>query len=226
VGKDWLGARLALWWYATRPLSKVLVTGPTERQVKEIVFGEIRRSFQGSDVPGELYTTALRGPSERLILGFTSTDVARLTGLHAPGGTLVVMTEGQGLEPFAYESMHRCATGENDRFLVVGNPLSPTGEFYRIHRPSSAWLKFKIRADDHPNVREGREVIPGAITKRFVETIEREYGKNSPQYVSGVLAEFPSSSEFGLVDLAWIEQAIERGREQVITYPNGRQVQL
>ncbi len=51
-GKDWLAARLALWWvYARQGL--VLLTGPTERQVVEIVMGEVARvrSVRGKTCP-------------------------------------------------------------------------------------------------------------------------------------------------------------------------------
>ena len=44
VGKDWIAGGLALWWvYARRGL--VLLTGPTERQVREVVMGEVARAF-------------------------------------------------------------------------------------------------------------------------------------------------------------------------------------
>ena len=43
AGKDFLAARLALWWVFCRD-GLVLVTGPTARQVQEVVFGELRRA--------------------------------------------------------------------------------------------------------------------------------------------------------------------------------------
>ncbi len=86
VGKDWIAARLALWWvYCRRGLA--LVTGPTERQVREVVMGEVARAFHAAkDLPGELYQMALRlGRTENAgILAFTSTEASRLTGFHAP----------------------------------------------------------------------------------------------------------------------------------------------
>ncbi len=54
VGKDWIAARLAVWWvYARQGLA--LITGPTERQVREVVMGEVARAFgKARDLPGEL----------------------------------------------------------------------------------------------------------------------------------------------------------------------------
>ena len=138
-GKDHVAARLALWWtYARR--GQVLVTGPTERQVKEIVMGEVSRAFvRAEDLPGELFQMALRlGREERAgILAFTSSDASRLTGFHAPR-TLVILTEAQGIEDWAWEGLLACATGSEDRVLAVGNPLAPSGRFYAISR-SENW---------------------------------------------------------------------------------------
>ncbi len=92
VGKDWTAGHLALWWtYARGGL--VLVTGPTERQVVEVVMGEVGQAFRkAKDLPGELYRTALRVEDRAAILAFTSTEASRLTGFHAPR-VLALITE-------------------------------------------------------------------------------------------------------------------------------------
>lgn len=211
VGKDTAMACAALWWYCTRPGSTVLITGPTERQVREILFGrEIRRLFKRSDVPGDLFTTALRGPDDRLVLGFTSREASSLTGYHSPGGVLAIVTEGQGVEDFCYEAMMSCTTGADDRLCTVGNPLSPQGRFYAISRPSSKWRKIRVPASAHPNVvNNDPTIIPGGVTREFCERIAEEYGKDSPQYVSRVLAEFPEESATSLIRLSWLERAVD-----------------
>jgi hypothetical protein len=93
----------ALWWtYARGGL--VLVTGPTERQVVEVVMGEVRQAFRkATDLPGDLYRTALRVGDRAAILAFTSTEASRLTGFHAPR-VLALITEAQGVEAFVCDS--------------------------------------------------------------------------------------------------------------------------
>jgi len=101
VGKDWLLARLALWWaYAKGGL--VLITAPTERQAREVLFGEIRRAWHraGEDeLPGELFTSNLRLGPDRSggIIGMTSTAASRLTGFHGER-VLGVLSEAPALE--------------------------------------------------------------------------------------------------------------------------------
>lgn len=209
AGKDAVAAQIALWWvYCRRGL--VLLTGPTERQVREIVMGEVTRSFaRASELPGDLYRMALRVGDEPMgILAFTSSDSSRLTGFHAPR-ILACITEGQGVEDFTYEGILSCTTGDDDRILVVGNPLSPSGRFYDISR-SPHWSSIQISAEEHPNVIEGRSVIPGAVTRVFVERIAAEYGRGSNTYRSRVLGEFPDQGEEALISRRWLDGAAEQ----------------
>ena len=210
VGKDWVAARLALWWvYARRGLA--LVTGPTERQVREVVMGEVARAFgKAKDLPGELYQMALRlGREEKAgILAFTSTEASRLTGFHSPR-VLAVLTEAQGVGDFAWEGLLACATGSEDRLLAVGNPLQPSGRFYSVSRPRSGWISLRIAADEHPNLREARTVIPGGPSPEFAARIAREYGRQSGVYMARVLGEFPDEGEESLYRRSWVEAANE-----------------
>jgi hypothetical protein len=207
-GKDWLAGRLALWWVYARQ-GTVLITGPTARQVKEVVMGQIRRSFR-PELPGELFEMALRvrGEAEAGILAFTSTDVSRLTGFHAPR-LLVIITEAQGCESGTWEAAYACATGEDSKLLAVGNPLTPAGAFFEACR-SVQWVSHRVSAFDHPNLVQGREVIPGAVTQGFVDSIRTEYGEASGVYRARVLAEFPDESDESLVQRSWLSAAAER----------------
>jgi len=206
LGKDTAAACLALWWYATRPGSDVLITGPTDRQVREIVFGrEIRRAFMQSDLPGKLFSTTLRGLDGRRILGFVSSGASQMSGFH--GDVLAIVTEGQGVEDFAYEAVMSWAP---QKVLVVGNPLAPTGRFYAQHRAGSQWKWLRISAFDHPNVATGTVVIKGGVTRTDVERIKREYGESSPQYVARVNGEFPAVGANAVVTPEQYDAAVAR----------------
>jgi phage terminase large subunit len=217
IGKDWLGARLALWWAIARG-GLVILTGPTERQVRHVLFKELARAFRSNPaLPGELFQLALRVGDEDRILGFTSDNADRLTGFHDPH-TLIVITEGQGVEPAAYEAAQACATSETSRLLVLGNPLRPTGEFCRISRAAN-WRAIKIPASAHPNVVEGREVIAGAVTAEWCQNIAEEYGVESSQYRARVLAEFPDDGSIdALVQRSWLDRAVERHRSGALGF--------
>lgn len=132
LGKDWIVSRLALWWaYAVGGLA--ILTGPTERQVSEVLMRrEVARAKRAGNLPGDLYTTALRiRDEEASIIAKTASGVSDLTGFHE-ARVLGCITEAQGVEDFAWEAIQACATGPDDRLLAVGNPLTATGRFWRV----------------------------------------------------------------------------------------------
>ena len=216
TGKDFTAGGLALWWtYARNGLA--IPSGPTDRQTTEIVMRrEVRRHFtKARRLPGELYERALRVPGNPTvgILAFTATNPDAFTGHHSPGGVLVILTEAQGVEPEIYESALALLTGEQDRMVVLCNPLRPSGKAYDVSQ-TKHWHIIKIPAHQHPNVVEGREVIRGAVTREFVEQILREYGPDSPQYRSRVMAEWPLEDSEQLIKREWIDHAVEQWEEE------------
>lgn len=206
AGKDHIAACLALWW-AMANRGMVLVMAAVERQVRHVMFGEIGRLFSQADrLPGQLFEQALRVPGEHAgILGFVSNDVSRLTGFHHPR-LLVILSEAQGVPDIAFEAAHSNAIGADSRILAVGNPLFATGAFHRAAH-SSAWVRVDMPASEHPNVRTGRRVIPGAVSREGVARLAREYGENSQTYRSRVLAQFPTENAEGLIRGPWLETA-------------------
>lgn len=210
LGKDWATARIALWWVYARK-GFVVLTGPTERQVKQILMKEVRRAFaRAPELPGELYSLELRvgGGEDVGILAFTSDNADKLTGFHHPR-LLIAMTEGQGVDEDAYEAAMACATSPENRLFVYGNPTRPTGPFYRAAH-SDNWHRLTIAATEHPNVVTGREEIPGAVSQAFVDDLAAEYGRESSIYSSRVLARFPEDAIEGLIKRPWIRAAVAR----------------
>ena len=210
LGKDWMTARMALWHVFARR-GFCILTGPTERQVKQILMREVRRAFaRAPELPGDLYAMELRvGESgECGIIAFTSDNADRLTGFHHPR-LLICVTEGQGVAEDAYEAVQACVTGPENRTFIYGNPTRPTGPFYRVAH-SDNWTSLTIRADEHPNVISGREEIPGAVSKEWIESMRSEYGGASSIFRSRVLAQFPTESVEGLIRRDWLEAAFDR----------------
>ncbi len=173
VGKTWLAACSVLWFLYTREPAVVLTTAPTHRQVKEVLWREIRRQHrrmwpdpkgasQGSGTQhgfppafspawrGELRETALRLADDRFALGLTTDEADRFQGFHSPH-VLVVVDEASGVNEEIFQAIQGVLTGEEARLLLIGNPLHARGTFYESHR-SSTWQGFCISAFDTPNL--------------------------------------------------------------------------
>lgn len=101
--------------------------------------------------------------------------------------------------------------------VAIGNPGPPSGKWYEVNQ-SEAWAGMTISALDHPNVKEGREVIPGAVTQHFLADIEREYGRNSGVYQSRVLGEFADDADETLVRRSLLLAAADRWESRDLEY--------
>jgi phage terminase large subunit len=220
IGKDWMTARMALWWCMARR-GFVILTGPTERQVKHILMREVRRAFaRAPKLPGELFSLALHVDDDCGILAFTSDNADKLTGFHHPR-LAIFITEGQGVEEEAYEAARRCCTGAENRLFVYGNPNSPNTPFHSA-ATFGTWDVMTVSAAEHPNVVSGREEIQGAVTREWIAQQAREYGSSSAVYLSSVLARFPEDAVDGLFRRQWLLDAFARHESNALELESWR----
>ncbi|MBA3557200.1 MAG: hypothetical protein H0W30_01240 [Gemmatimonadaceae bacterium] len=208
IGKDWLVARLALWWvYAVRGFS--ILTSVTDRQARNISMKNVRQAFLGApSLPGELFQMELRVDDSSGIIAFTSDSSDKLIGFHHPR-LLLCLSEAQGLEPEVFEAAFACATGVQNKIVCYGNPTRPGGSFYSA-ATSGSWASLTVSVRDHPNIISGREELPGGPSLAWMQSMREEYGENSSIYRSRVLSEWPEESVEGLVKRVWLRAAFDR----------------
>lgn len=215
VGKDWLMARVALWWNQTYPDSIVLTTAPTQKQVETILWGEIRQAYRQSKVPlgGELLPIdpMLRFSERWYCKGIVARDASSLQGFHAPH-VLVIIDEAAGVEPWAEEALLGCAVTSTSKIIRIGNPTcGPSHPFAKAFNDQGSRTKcIRISSLETPNCVQGREVVPGLMTREGVARIARKYGVGSDQYRARVLGQFPAGSSESLITAEHIAQARER----------------
>ncbi len=209
-GKDWAAARAVLWWLHTRSPSKVVVTGPTSRQVDHIVWNEIRQAHAGSGgrLKGRVFKTSRYEVDDRTFaIGFATNSPYNLQGFHSPN-LLVVITEAHAVSDGDMDGLRRLNPA---RLLMTGNPFTSVGAFYDSHHSRRGLYRtVRISARDTPNVAERRGVVPGMITLEDIEDRKAEWGERSSQYVGGVLGEFPEGLDDVLVSLRAATEAAGR----------------
>lgn len=216
VGKTFIAARLALWFLFSFYPAKVVTTAPTWPQVEKLLWSEISKAFNTSVVPlgGRLLQTELKINEEWFATGFSTRGKAserefgapKFQGYHSEN-LLIILDEGPGVEHEIWTSINGLIVSPNNKVLAIGNPTSPTGDFYEACK-NPLWQKLNISSFDHPNVKENKIIVPGAVTKEWIEERRIDWGEDSPLWIAKVLGQFPVEGEDTLIPLSWAEACI------------------
>jgi len=198
-GKTFLTAALIPWFLHCFDDSLVISTAPTDRQMREQLWGEVAQHHRRSGLPGRLTETSLEVSPTRRAFGFaTNTDV-RFQGWHAKH-LLAIGDEAPGIAEPNYMAIEGILTGHDARLLLIGNPNSPQGTFYEAFR-SDLYKTFHISAYDVPE----HLLPPDWAPKRL-----QLWGADNPAYQVRVLGEFPQQGEDALIRMSWVTDAQER----------------
>jgi len=208
-GKSFVSACAALWWLYTHKGALVLTTAPTWRQVTSVLWAEIGRLWNNARVPlGGSFTQAkIQIDDKWMALGLPSSEEVRFQGFHAED-ILIIFDEAAGIDPHIYTAASGNLTSRNSRWLLIGNPTSPTGMFYEYSKNPN-WHKIQISAFDSPAIAYP-EKFPFLVNAKWIAEREAEWGKSSPMYISRVLGRFPEEGEDTLIPMSWIDAAIRR----------------
>lgn len=212
-GKSFVSAVLVLWFLVTHKDSIVLTTAPTWRQVTSVLWAEISKLYINAKFPigGELTNGKLSLGPKWFALGLPSSEEVRFQGYHAQD-ILIVFDEAAGIEPHIYTAAAGNLTSQNSRWLLIGNPTSPTGMFYE-YSTNPNWHKIQISAFDSPACDEP-DKYPYLVNRKWIMEREAEWGKSSPMYVARVLGDFPLEGADTLIPLSWLDAAVKRYLER------------
>lgn len=192
----------------------MITTAPTARQVRSILWKEIRTQFDSAKIklPGECFQTELRIKPNWFALGLSTKEADKFQGFHEKN-IFFIFDEAAGIPQTIFHAMSGCLTSENAKLLLLGNPSSLDGEFYdAFHAKREFYNPISISAFETPNL-TGERYIPGLVTREWVEEKRKEWGENSPLWQVKVLGEFPTSAFDSLIPLSAIERAVNQDFE-------------
>lgn len=226
-GKSHLAARAVAWWIAVHPpgTAMAVTTATTFRQVRNILWTQLRRLQQTHNLPGETTQIEWRIGTELVAYGFSprDTDETSVQGIHAPH-LLVVVDEAGGIPHTLGRALEAIMTGGHTRLLAIGNPPTDVEDswFERICN-SDLYNVIPISVYDTPNFTGEavdicrtcpREVLPHSIKthlvdQEWVRDVINEFGDESAFVEARVHARFPRSAPNKVIPLSWVEQALE-----------------
>lgn len=230
AGKSFTASNVALWYLYNHKPSVVITTAPTDRQVKGILWKEIRLAHGNAKLPlgGKMLTQELKLATNWWAWGFTAPeyDPDRFQGFHEVN-ILVIVDEAAGVSEQIYEAIDGVLTSEHARLLMIGNPTSAAGRFGQAFKTPGI-KKFFISAFDTPNFTTygitqgdiasgewekkitGDLPAPYLVTPSWVAKRYQRWGENSPLYQSRVMGQFPTQGTDTLIPLDWIDRAVKQ----------------
>ena len=168
AGKTFTAAITILWWLMSYDNAIVITTAPSERQVREILWRELRNLYVPvrDTIGGKLTRTRLEFGSKRYAYGFSTNTEDRFQGFHS-GNILVIVDEASGVDEFIYNAIRGVITAKNSKLLLIGNPHGYAGTFYdAFHKNRKRFETIHVSAFDLPAFKAQ------GITEKNIKDIE------------------------------------------------------
>lgn len=214
-GKTHGSAGLVLWFlFAFGPQSRVFCLAPTERQLKINLWGEIPRMKANArfSIGGDMMPLSLqyRISDDWFAMGFSPQDKMGVFGIHGPHDLLLI-DDAQGLHQEIWDALENAMAGGTTKMMASCNPVVTSGEIYEaLTSKRGKYNVITIPAEETPNVKAGKVVIPGMITKEMMDNWIADYGWDSDFVRTKVRAILPKQEPDTLCPLDWIEAAMSR----------------
>jgi hypothetical protein len=177
VGKTYLGGGLVNWWFDTHVDSIALTTAPTDRQVRDLLWKEVRvqRGGRGGFV-GPKIPRLERAPNH-FAHGFTAADGDSFQGHHARH-LMLLFDEAVGVAPVFWETGESMFTGEGHAWLAIFNPTDTSSQAYQ-EELLGGWHVISLSVLEHPNIAAELAGLPppfpSAIRLARVDTLIRKW---------------------------------------------------
>lgn len=227
IGKSYVAARIVLAFLYNFPPATVITTAPTNRQVEDVLWREIRGAFAGTRMAleGNITRKALEISEDWFAVGFATDEPERMLGYHNVN-VLVIGDDAAGLSNDIFGAIENPLATGNTHELLLSNPTQSVGA-YRDTFTSDLYKKFHISAFDSPNLSafgitqediesgewvkkwSGRELpYPQLMSPQKVVERFKNWGKGSYLYQVFILGEFPDAGVNNLCRLSDIEFAM------------------
>ena len=215
-GKTFTAGVVAHWFNTAFP-GRIVCTAPKLQQLRTRVWGALRKIdaraeawYRSTHVIHDTTVNWLRADDRGrmqedrnwTILAETATQPENMAG-HHERFQLVIVEEATGVSealwPVVFGAL---SSGEIQILLMISNPTKITGTFAASHlqkREEANYFRY------HINLKNARR-----INRKWVESLERKYGKDSPIVAVRAHGEFPTADPDQLLPIEWIDRALNK----------------
>lgn len=214
-GKTFIAACWVLYWLFTRRPAIVCTTAPTTRQVKGLLWREVRKLYKkcAKAIKGRLLQAKLEFADDWQGFGFSTAGDNQASGFHESENVCFIIDEAAGVTQESFEDFDGITATPNSRMLLIGNPICTAGPFFDSHmdpRISVDYHCMSISAMDTPNYKAKKIVVKGLCTHSWVELRRRIWGTSSPLWRVRVEGKFVAHAMDQIVPGPWVKLAQQR----------------
>ena len=216
LGKDFIcGGLVPYFLHAWGPCI-VVTTAPTDRQVKAVMWGEIKTHYANAKIPlpgGTPMVNRIEIKPNWYAIGFTTKEtgamVGKFQGFHSPR-VFVIASEAQAIHDQIYEQIEAILTGEIGMLIEIGNPLRASGRFARDIKDKESNIVIELSCLDTPNYKEKKQIIPGVCSYQWVEKKRKAWGVDDPRWYGRVLGKVPLTSIDSVFSMDLVNKMVGR----------------
>ncbi len=201
--------------------ARVVMTSATDRQVKLVLWKELRRIYDKAPCPlgGTLHLapdSGLQFANGNEIVGYTAKHPEKMAGTSSPN-LLYLVDEASGVPEEIFEAIEGNRMGGVARIVMFSNPTQNSGTFFEaFHAKREFWHTIHVSGEE---AAEYGDAIPGLASHESIDEKRREWGENSPLYQVRIAGNFSISGDQMVISLGAITAAIERWFDTVPTGP-------
>jgi len=208
TGKSTVASWGIIWYFLTRRPVKIVVTAPTESQLYDALFSEMKTWIE--KLPEALRQLLkvtedrvenITAPNEIFISARTSRaeKPEALAGVHSKY-VMLIADEASGIPESVYEAASGSMSGESAVTILLGNPVRTSGLFFETHHQlRDHWFTLKVSCLDSKRV-----------SREYIEEQKARFGEDSNAYRVRVLGEFPRADNDTVIGLELVETAMAR----------------
>jgi hypothetical protein len=208
VGKSAACAWALIWHMFTRYPQKSVLTAPTQQQLFDALFAEVKRwlnelpKFMRDQV--ELYSDRieLKASPENSFMSARTSSAERpeaLSGVHSEH-VLLVCDEASAIPEPVYEAAVGSMSSFSASTVLISNPTRNGGLFFDTHHKlAGQWFRMHVSCIGNP-----------IVAPDFVQQIIDTYGEGSNRYRVRVLGEFATREDDVLIAAELVDAAMNR----------------
>ena len=199
IGKSFMCAILAHWWYVTREKSICIISAPTYQQLRDVIWRYVR-GFPA--LPGSSPKAPMVSDNpEHLMAGYTAGSTEAYQGRHSDN-LLIIFDEATDIDPEFWTAAEGMMSGTDSRMIAICNPLNSDSQFAReenvIIDGKPKWFILDINTLNHSDLPISEEWISQRVDEWCepdptgeVEWKGSRY-KPGPLFESRVMGRWPS----------------------------------